>query len=198
MYEIREMLPADQPAVGSLWRARVRWAAARGLGPIRYVPLTPAERAAAEPVVLVGDQRVVAVATVIGQTPRTGWTERESAQRAVGVVRMVTDPALSADRLSWILTSWITDFAARTGHDWVRLQVASHHLAQHLRTTLAWNPVRRVRTADGGQAYLMQRRAEPIPGIRALVEDQTGPRSPFVIGSDFGAHAGVQHGSCAS
>ncbi|MFE7046301.1 hypothetical protein ACFU9X_45115 [Streptomyces atratus] len=49
MYEIREMLPDDLPAVTALWRARVRWAEYRGIGLIRYCPLTAAEEAAAQP-----------------------------------------------------------------------------------------------------------------------------------------------------
>ncbi|MET9661734.1 hypothetical protein [Streptomyces sp. NPDC006510] len=171
MYEIREMLQDDLPAVTALWRARVRWAEYRGIGLIRYCPLTAAEQAAAQPFVLTCDGAVVATATTVDQTPHAGWTAREAAQRAVGLVRIVTDPALAADRLSWVITSWVRDRAARTGHAWVRIRVAPPRLALHLSEHLAWEPVRTVRTADGGTAHLLQHEAREIPGIRALVQD---------------------------
>ncbi|MFE3900582.1 hypothetical protein ACFXPY_09475 [Streptomyces sp. NPDC059153] len=171
MYEIREMLPDDLPAVTALWRARVRWAEYRGIGLIRYCPLTAAEEAAAQPFALTCDGAVVATATIVDQTPHVGWTAREAAQRAVGLVRIVTDPALAADRLSWVITSWASDRAAHTGHAWVRMRVAPSQLARHLSEHLAWEPVRTVRTADGGTAHLLQHEAREIPGIRALVQD---------------------------
>ncbi|MEE1807638.1 hypothetical protein [Streptomyces sp. BE133] len=137
MYEIREMLPEDLPAVTALWKARVRWAEYRGIGLIRYCPLTAAEKAAAQPCVLTCDGAVVATATIVDQTPHAGWTAREAAQPAVGLVRMVTDPELAADRLSWVITSWARDRAARTGHAWIRMRVAPSHLARHLSEHLA-------------------------------------------------------------
>ncbi|MCX5103617.1 hypothetical protein [Streptomyces sp. NBC_00439] len=171
MYEIREMLPEDLPAVTALWKARVRWAEYRGIGLIRYCPLTAAEKAAAQPFVLACDGAVVATATIVDQTPHAGWTAREAAQPAVGLVRMATDPELAADRLSWVITSWARDRAARAGHAWIRMRVAPSHLARHLSEHLAWDPVRTVRTADGGTAHLLQHEAREIAGIRALVQD---------------------------
>ncbi|MFC9760118.1 hypothetical protein [Streptomyces sp. NPDC056921] len=171
MYEIREMRPDDQPAVAALWDARVRWAEDKEIGLIRYCPLTAAEEAAAVPCVMTCDGAVVATATIIDQTPHDGWTAREAAQRAVGLIRIVTDPALAADRLSWVITSWASDRAARTGHAWVRMRVAPSQLARHLTENLAWEAVRTVRTADGGTARLVQHEAREIPGIRALVQD---------------------------
>ena len=171
VYEIREMRPDDRPTVTSLWTARVRWAENKRIGLIRYCPLTEAETAAAVPFVLTCDGAVVATATIVDPTPQDGWTDREAAQRAVGLVRIDTDPALAADRLSWVITSWASDRAARTGHAWVRMRVAPSQLALHLSERLAWDPVRTVRTADGGTAHLLQHEAREVPGIRALVQD---------------------------
>lgn len=172
---IRERHPDDLPAVESLWRSRVRWAAARGIGPIRYTPLAVDGRDC-EPVVLTCDGVIVASAVIVESAPGGTAALPDESHRAVEILRVITDPDLAAGRLSWVLASWIRDRASRAGHEWVQALVAPQRLAAYWCRERGWQEVRLVRTTDGGTARLLRIRAERIAG-HALVKDRTDQRT---------------------
>ncbi|MFF8617940.1 hypothetical protein [Streptomyces sp. NPDC015350] len=123
--------------------------------------------------VLTCDGVVVALAVIADSAPGGTGVLWDEPCRAVEVLRMITDPDLVEDRVSWILTSWIRDRAARVGHEWVRALVAPTRLAEYWCAQRGWREVRLVRTSDGGASHLLRIRAECIAGIHALVEDRT-------------------------
>lgn len=183
MYALREMQPDDQPAAGDLWARRVTWARAHGISPIRTTPLAPADIGAALPLVLTCDNTVVALATVVFPAVLDDADQTRYGEQALRLERLVSDPDVSVPEggsLSWILTTCISDVAAREGFDWMRMEVAPTRLAAHLRTHLAWHLDATVRRG-GATVHLLRRRTERSDAIRALVRTpiMTAPlRSP--------------------
>ncbi|MFJ7412852.1 hypothetical protein ACIQWZ_18845 [Streptomyces sp. NPDC098077] len=176
MYAIREMLPDDQPAAERLWARRVQWARTRGIGPIRITPSAAASTAAL-PLVLTCDGTVVALATVAFPADLDSDDRTQTPDRDLRLERLVTDPDVSmpeAGSLSWIVTTCISDVAARTGYDWVRMQIAPARLAEHLRAQLAWQLEATVRS-EGATIHLLRRPSERSDAVRALVRTQVPP-----------------------
>ncbi|MFF3128368.1 hypothetical protein ACFVRD_40215 [Streptomyces sp. NPDC057908] len=171
MYAIRPAEFADLLSIQHLRVARARWATRKGVGTPQYRPLTQAEKKTAHPLVVTWDGEVIATTTLIDQPPYTGWTRRESAQRAIGLVRVITTPS-PEHRLSWLLTSWAVDHADRSEREWVRVCVPAARLAEYWCTDLGWEYVRSHHAQDT-TLHLLQRPAERMagPGLAALIED---------------------------
>ncbi|MFE4332921.1 hypothetical protein ACFRQM_26920 [Streptomyces sp. NPDC056831] len=171
MYAIRPAEFADLPAIQHLRVARARWATRKGIGTPQYRQLTQAEKKTAHPLVVTWDGEVIATTTLIDQPPYAGWTRRELAQQAIGLVRVITTPS-PEHCLSWLLTSWAVDHAARSDHEWIRICVPAARLAEYWCTDLGWEYVRSHHEQDTA-LHLLQRPAErmPGPGLAALIED---------------------------
>ncbi|MFD4949355.1 hypothetical protein ACFWNT_44470 [Streptomyces sp. NPDC058409] len=173
MYAIRPAEFADLPAIQHLRVARARWATRKGIGTPQYRQLTQAEKKTAHPLVVTWDGEVIATTTLIDQPPYAGWTRRELAQRAIGLVRVITTPS-PEHSLGWLLTYWVTDYAARSEREWVRICVPGMRLACRWCTGLGWEHVRSHHPAEDQTVHLLQRPAEqrPSSSLAALVEDR--------------------------
>ncbi|MFD9607542.1 hypothetical protein [Streptomyces sp. NPDC059970] len=115
----------------------------------------------------------MATTTLVEQSPYVGWTRREKAQQAIGLARVIT-AAPPEHSLSWLLTYWVIDYAARSEREWVRICVPDMRLASRWCTGLGWEHVRSHHPAEDQPVHLLQRAAERMPrsSLAALVEDR--------------------------
>ncbi|MFJ5734013.1 hypothetical protein [Streptomyces microflavus] len=168
MYVIHPMEPQDLTAFRDLVQARARWAAEHGIGGLRRAPGTSG-RADAVSVAMTWEGVLVAAATAApAPTGRCGGT-------ALALTRVITRPGPSHGPVSWVLTTWLADHAARARFSHLRIQVVPERLAEHLRTNLSWSAYRTSATSDGTVIHHLQRDAQESPGIHAAVTDKLTP-----------------------
>ncbi|MDH6522361.1 hypothetical protein [Streptomyces sp. SAI-090] len=99
-----------------------------------------------------------------------GWTAAELRERTWIMTMSYTHPAFRRDRIGWLMTMWVGDFAARQPDppEWLRCRVPAA-LVAHYRDQLGWQLVRTTRGQDLGPVSLMQRRPESSHGTSALI-----------------------------
>jgi len=100
-----------------------------------------------------------------------GWTAAELRERTWIMTMSHTHPAFRSDRIGWLMTMWVGDYATRQPDppEWVRCRVPDPALMAHYRDQLGWQRVRTRHDPDLGQISLMQRRPASSRGLSAVI-----------------------------
>jgi hypothetical protein len=177
---MRPAVAEDQEAIAAMVRARMAWMREQG---ISDWPRTDADAdvvasQAADPNfpvwVLVRAGRAVGCTTLFASTPEWGWTAEELAQSACFLATSFTHPAYRYDRPGRLMAWWALDRAAREGVEWVRRGTFAERLMTYYRDVQGWDLVHTPRRKNH-TAYLMARRAAPMPELTGLVADSVTP-----------------------
>jgi hypothetical protein len=117
------------------------------------------------------DSQVLGCSVLLSAAPAApGWTAAELRERTWIVTMSHAHPAFRSDRIGWLMTMGVGDYAARHPDppQWLRCRVPAA-LVAHYRDQLGWQVVRTRRDQDRGQVSLMQRRPESSRGTAALI-----------------------------
>ncbi|MEU3904111.1 hypothetical protein AB0F20_09860 [Streptomyces goshikiensis] len=186
LYELRPLrTDADRAEAAALIEDRARWLAARGISvPAHH---TAAYRdARAEAVGLYeetadGEEVLIGCLRVHRQpAPRP---ESTATQRPALRISLVYTAPARKDRIGWLITLWIADFAARTGAATVHCEVPSQHsgsthpgrLLDHLRR-LGWLVTGTGLSQDGERVARLQLTAQDRDGLAAMVNSTVPPQ----------------------
>ena len=177
MYEMRPATTNDWQPVSTMISLRELWLCERGLrshgegNAIRG--LIGQNDETTKVMVLVEDDQILGCTVLISKPPLTGWTEAERAEPSLIMAMTHTHPAPAyrGDRLGWLMTLWVLDYAARLEDEvrWVRCTVADKRLMCHLRDNHGWQYVRSAHDPQRGIVHLLQHRSQAKPGLSALV-----------------------------
>ncbi|QKZ23890.1 hypothetical protein [Streptomyces chartreusis] len=118
------------------------------------------------------DRHIFGCNVLLTTTPAsTDWTAAERREHSWGMTMSHTHPAFLRDRIGWLITIWVADYAARQPDppQWVRCRVPHPRLMAHYRDELGWQLVRTVLDRDRRGVALMQRRPESISAVSALI-----------------------------
>ncbi|WP_405814680.1 hypothetical protein OG241_08775 [Streptomyces sp. NBC_01390] len=170
------MTTADQKSIAAMIAERELWLFERGK--LSYGRGTAVLGLIGQPVetsTVIGlfeeDGQVLGCSVLLSYAPSApGWTAAELRERTWLVTMSHTHPAFSHDRIGWLMTMWVGDYAARQPDppEWLRCRVPTA-LVAHYRDQLGWQPVRTSLDRDLGQISLMQRRPESSHGAPALI-----------------------------
>lgn len=177
VYVMRRVTPADMMPVAAMIAERELWLLQRGkcsygrgtavLGLIGR----PVETSTVVGLFSKEDGQVLGCSSLLYAAPAApGWTAAELLERTWIVTMSHSHPAFRNDRIGWLMTMWVGDFAARQPDppQWLRCRVPAA-LVAHYRDQLGWQVVRTRRDQDLGQVSLMQRRPESCRGASALI-----------------------------
>ncbi|MEU0341884.1 hypothetical protein ABZ092_23740 [Streptomyces bobili] len=178
MYVMRRVSTADLEPVTAMIEERERWLRERGKHsygqPNAVLGLIGQPDGTATVIGLFKeqDEPVVLGCSVLfcSASAAPGWTSAERRERAWIMTMTHTHPAFRRDRIGWLMTMWVSDYAARRPDppEWVRCRVPEPLMA-HYRDQLGWQLVRTNRDQELGQVSLMQRRPESSHGASALI-----------------------------
>jgi hypothetical protein len=172
VFEIRPAHADDVPAVTAVIAARSSWMEERALPSWRSVAEDLAGQAAAPETqmwVLTERSRVVGFTTLAREKPLWGWSEDEAGEPAYYLYTTCTDPAYQAAKPGSLVAWWAVDKAAADGRAWVRRGTIEPGLVDYYRRqgfTLAHEVQRK-----HSLVYLMARRAQHLPEVKALVAE---------------------------
>lgn len=179
VYVMRRVTTADMKAIDAMIAERELWLRERGkhsygqgtavLGLIGQ----PVETSTVVGLFTEEDGQVVGCSVLFSAVSAApGWTAAELRERTwiVTMSHSHSHPAFSHDRIGWLMTMWVGDYAARRPDppEWLRCRVPAA-LVAHYRDQLGWHLVRTRHDQDLGQVSLMQRRPESSRGASALI-----------------------------
>ena len=182
---MRPVSPETGDQVGVMIAARERWL--RACGKESHGHADALATLIGEPddtnvaVALYEDDQVVGcTALLTNPILRPGWTVEERQQHSLIMTMTHTHPDYRGDRIGLLMTMWVCDFAVRLPEprSWVRSHVRDRALASHYSNSLGWEEVRFRTYQQGRRVYLMQRRANPINGLSALISSLVPVPSP--------------------
>ncbi|MBH5335073.1 GNAT family N-acetyltransferase [Streptomyces pactum] len=168
---IRPATAADAPAIENLILSRSAWLEERGLPSWRQSAAdlaAQAENSDGSMYVLEdGRGRIAGCTTVQEHTPPWGWSDAERREPAYYLYSTVTDPAFREHRPGTLIALWATDKAAGDGKAWTRRGCMFPGLVAYYETQgfVLRHTVQRTRN----RVYLMERRAEPVPGLGGML-----------------------------
>ncbi|MFE6939704.1 N-acetyltransferase [Streptomyces chartreusis] len=175
---MREATSADLERIRSMIKARELWLRKRGTysyGQGTAVLGLLGQPAANARVICLLDKEDTQVLgcsvlfTTMHASP--GWTADERRERSWGMAMSHTHPDFRGNLIGWLMTVWVSDYAARQSDppQWLRCRVPHPRLIAHYRDTLGWQPVRTIPDQDRRGVALMQRRPEPSPGVAGII-----------------------------
>ncbi|MEU2559760.1 GNAT family N-acetyltransferase [Streptomyces longispororuber] len=180
MYVMRPATAADQEQLTDMVRARCAWMRERGIPdwPRTEEDVRIVASQASDPKfpvwVLAEGELVIGCTTVFTKTPEWGWTPDEVQESALFLATSFTRPAHRQRQPGRLMAWWALDRAARDGVEWVRRGTVVERLMVYYRDVQGWNVIHTPQR-KGRTAYLMARRAEPMPALAALVKDSGAP-----------------------
>ncbi len=177
VYVMRRVTTADLKPIAAMIAERELWLRERGKS--SYGQGTAVLGLIGQPVetsTVVGlfteeDGQVVGCSVLFSAvSAAAGWMAAELRERTWIVTMSHSHPAFSRDRIGWLMTMWVGDYAARQPDppEWLRCRVPAA-LVAHYRDQLGWQLVRTRRDQDLGQVSLLQRRPESSRGASALI-----------------------------
>lgn len=148
---MREAVRTDSGRIAALITARELWLRARGahsygrgtavLGLLGQ----PATNARVICLTNEEDDQILGCSVLLTTTPASpGWTAFERRERSWGMAMSHTHPDFRSDHIGWLMTMWVSDYAARQPDppQWVRCRVPHRKLTAHYNNKLGWQLVR--------------------------------------------------------
>ncbi|MFJ8589505.1 hypothetical protein ACIRD2_33270 [Streptomyces sp. NPDC093595] len=177
----------DRDALARLFTTRGGWLAARGLAAETVHPAVAAQPEALGSVqgnwLLWEDKALIGYIDLWPLTLGVGWTPQERAERALTVLNLYTHPAHRQDKPSRIMLWWALDYACGQEFACVRLLTDQDRLARYFIHELGWEHRRTISWPR--RRHLLARRAEAMPGLKALVSTVQGSADPCpALGGD--------------
>ncbi|MEV0444811.1 GNAT family N-acetyltransferase [Streptomyces spectabilis] len=177
---MRPAAAGDQDPIADMVRARCAWMRERGIPdwPRTEADVRIVASQAADPHfpvwVLTETEQIIGCTTVFTKTPEWGWTPEELQESALFLASSFTHPDHRQHQPGRLMAWWALDRAARDGITWVRRGTFVERLMAYYRDVQGWHLVHTPQR-KGRTAYLMARRAEPIPALAELVKDSGAP-----------------------
>lgn len=177
LYEMRPAATADLKPIAAMIEAREQWLRERGMRSYgqgsAVLGLIGQPTATATVIGLFNeDGQVLGCSVLFPAAPASpGWTAAELRQRTWIMSMSHTHPDFRSDRIGWLMTMSVGDWAARQPDppEWVRCRVPDPALVAHYRDQLGWQLVRTRPDQELGQVALMQRRPASSPGLSAVI-----------------------------
>ncbi|WP_079185747.1 hypothetical protein [Streptomyces sp. NBRC 110465] len=177
VYEMRPIVTAaDREVAVALVQDRGVWLAERGLdAPALHAVAFRDPRAEAVGLYEDDDEEEVLVGCLLLHR-RSVLRHRGVDDSALTVSLAHTVPGRT-DRVGWLMTMWLADYAARAGHDWVYAEAPGWHtgpdgtvgqLLSHLRD-LGWQVLGSGRNPDGHRIARLRLTAAASPGLNAMI-----------------------------
>lgn len=178
MYEMRPAAAADLKPIAAMIEAREQWLRERGMrsygqgSAVLGLIGQPTATATVIGLFNAEDGQVLGCSVLFPAAPASpGWTAAELRQRTWIMSMSHTHPDFRSDRIGWLMTMSVGDWAARQPDppEWVRCRVPDPALVAHYRDQLGWQLVRTRPDQKLGQVALMQRRPASSPGLSAVI-----------------------------
>ncbi|MFE0059932.1 GNAT family N-acetyltransferase [Streptomyces sp. NPDC059003] len=180
VYVMRPAVAGDQDPIAAMVRARRAWMRERGIPdwPRTEADVQIVASQAASPAfpvwVLTEGERVIGCTSVFTKTPEWGWAPEELLESALFLATSFTHPDHRQHQPGRLMAWWALDRAARDGITCVRRGTFVERLMVYYRDAQGWHLVHTPQR-KGRTAYLMTRRAEPMPELAELVTDSGVP-----------------------
>ncbi|RSO50553.1 GNAT family N-acetyltransferase [Streptomyces sp. WAC 06725] len=174
MFAMRPATSADIPAIAAVINSRSTWLEERDMPTWRDSAdnlAAQAENSHGAMWVLEDHThfRIIGCTTVQEETPPWGWEPEELAEPAYYLFTTVTDPAYRETKPGTLIALWAVDHAARHGKKWVRRGCMFPGLVRYYETQ-GFTLLHEVQRTHH-RVYLMARRAERLPELKALFKD---------------------------